>query len=185
MELLILEANERQSAAQGDYDCEIYWGCSCCGCDEWWTRRADEKNPRLETDVAFVAIEKVQRERATGRLAEVIIAALDDVRRWPTLFESIRAVASDVRHPIDMVLEDAIADVLGGPRAVCVDGNLSPSAFRRAEALYHENAFEHVAILADAVEESGCMDAEVLAHLRDGGRHYRGCWAVDAILGRR
>jgi hypothetical protein len=41
-----------------------------------------------------------------------------------------------------------------------------------------------LAVLADALEESGYADAELLAHLRSPGRHVRGCHAVDAILGR-
>jgi hypothetical protein len=32
--------------------------------------------------------------------------------------------------------------------------------------------------------EAGCGDAELLGHLRSTGPHYRGCWAVDLILGR-
>jgi hypothetical protein len=40
-------------------------------------------------------------------------------------------------------------------------------------------------VLADALEDAGMMDAEVLAHLRSGGPHVRGCWAVDATLGQK
>jgi hypothetical protein len=40
-----------------------------------------------------------------------------------------------------------------------------------------------LAVLADAVEDAGLTDAEVLGHLRSGGPHVRGCWAVDAVLG--
>jgi hypothetical protein len=39
-------------------------------------------------------------------------------------------------------------------------------------------------VLADALEDAGLTDAEVLTHLRSGGPHVRGCWALDAILGR-
>jgi hypothetical protein len=39
-------------------------------------------------------------------------------------------------------------------------------------------------VLADAIEESGHSDAELLGHLRGPGPHVRGCHAVDAILGR-
>jgi len=38
--------------------------------------------------------------------------------------------------------------------------------------------------LADALQEVGCTDSEVLAHLRSPGPHVRGCWAVDLVLGR-
>jgi hypothetical protein len=41
-----------------------------------------------------------------------------------------------------------------------------------------------LAILADALEEAGCTEAELLGHLRGPGPHVRGCWAVDLVLGR-
>ena len=31
-------------------------------------------------------------------------------------------------------------------------------------------------VLADSLEESGCIDGEVLGHLRGPGSHVRGCW---------
>jgi hypothetical protein len=40
-----------------------------------------------------------------------------------------------------------------------------------------------LAVLADALEDAGLTDAEALGHLRSGGPHVRGCWAVDALLG--
>lgn len=41
-----------------------------------------------------------------------------------------------------------------------------------------------LAILADALEEAGCTDADILGHLRGPGPHVRGCWVVDLILGK-
>ena len=41
-----------------------------------------------------------------------------------------------------------------------------------------------LAVLADAVEEAGCPEEELLAHLRSPGAHVRGCWAVDLLLSR-
>jgi hypothetical protein len=40
-----------------------------------------------------------------------------------------------------------------------------------------------LAVLADALEEAGLENQEVLQHLREQGKeHYRGCWAVDLVL---
>src|SRR5262249_10778069 len=39
-------------------------------------------------------------------------------------------------------------------------------------------------VLADALQEAGSQDAALPAHLRSPGPHVRGCWAVDALLGR-
>jgi len=41
-----------------------------------------------------------------------------------------------------------------------------------------------LAALAALLEEAGCKDPELLAHLRSAGVHVRGCWALDAILGK-
>ncbi len=38
-----------------------------------------------------------------------------------------------------------------------------------------------LAVLADALEEGGCTDAALLAHLRSPGPHVRGCFALDAV----
>jgi hypothetical protein len=43
---------------------------------------------------------------------------------------------------------------------------------------------DRLRVLADALEDAGCQDAQVLGHLRSGGGHARGCWAVDALLGK-
>jgi hypothetical protein len=42
----------------------------------------------------------------------------------------------------------------------------------------------NLVLLADALEDSGCTDTELLGHLRSPGPHVRGCWAVDLVLGK-
>ena len=39
-------------------------------------------------------------------------------------------------------------------------------------------------ILADALEEAGCDNADMLARGREPGVHVRGCWVVDLVLGK-
>jgi pSer/pThr/pTyr-binding forkhead associated (FHA) protein len=39
-------------------------------------------------------------------------------------------------------------------------------------------------VLADALEEAGCTDQDILDHLRGPGTYGRGCWVVDLILGK-
>jgi hypothetical protein len=40
-------------------------------------------------------------------------------------------------------------------------------------------------VLADALEDAGCTDDELLLHFRHQGQsHWRGCWGLDMILGR-
>src|SRR5262249_4358937 len=68
--------------------------------------------------------------------------------------------------------------------AACDPAWRTPTVRRLAEAIYDERAFDRLPILADAVEESGCTNADLLGHLRGEGPHTRGCWALDAILGK-
>jgi hypothetical protein len=58
------------------------------------------------------------------------------------------------------------------------------AAVALAAGIYDERAFDRMPILADALEEAGCDDADVLTHCRGPGPHVRGCWVVDAILGK-
>jgi hypothetical protein len=53
-----------------------------------------------------------------------------------------------------------------------------------ARSIYDGRAFDRLPLLADALEDAGCTDAEILGHLRSPGPHVRGCWAVDLILHR-
>jgi hypothetical protein len=53
-----------------------------------------------------------------------------------------------------------------------------------AQAIYAEDQFDALPILADALEEAGCQDDEVLAHCRRRGEHRRGCWLLDQLLGK-
>jgi hypothetical protein len=53
-----------------------------------------------------------------------------------------------------------------------------------AQVIYDEREFDRLPILADAVEEAGCSDAAMLAHLRGPGPHVRGCWVLDLLLGK-
>jgi hypothetical protein len=52
-----------------------------------------------------------------------------------------------------------------------------------AQAIYTDRAFDRMPILADALEDAGCSDADILAHCRQPGEHVRGCWVVDLLLG--
>jgi hypothetical protein len=57
------------------------------------------------------------------------------------------------------------------------------AAFHLAYAVAAEGRFGDLPVLADALEEAGCTDVNLLTHLRGGGPHVRGCWALDTVLG--
>lgn len=65
------------------------------------------------------------------------------------------------------------------------------TSFGTSLAAYEERSLpagtleaRRLAILADALEDAGCRDQEVLNHLRQPGEHWRGCHALDLLLGK-
>ena len=79
-----------------------------------------------------------------------------------------------------------LRDIFGNPfRPVAFDPTgRSETAVALAAGIYAERAFDRPPILADALEEAGCDDPDVLAHCRGPGPHARGCWVVDLVLGK-
>lgn len=61
---------------------------------------------------------------------------------------------------------------------------LTSTVMQLAEAIYADRAFDRLPLLADALEEAGCDNADILAHCRGPGPHVRGCWIVDLLTGR-
>jgi hypothetical protein len=53
-----------------------------------------------------------------------------------------------------------------------------------AQTIYDERKFDQKPILADALEDAGCTNTEILGHCREPGPHVRGCWVVDLLLGK-
>lgn len=54
-----------------------------------------------------------------------------------------------------------------------------------ARTIYDERRFDDMPVLADALEDAGCRDEEVLGHCRrPEAVHARGCHVVDILLGK-
>jgi len=58
------------------------------------------------------------------------------------------------------------------------------AARKVAEGIYLDRAWDDLPVLADALEEGGCAEEDLLRHLRAPGPHVRGCWVVDLVLGK-
>jgi hypothetical protein len=67
----------------------------------------------------------------------------------------------------------------------------TPTILALAQAAYDNRILpagtlelDRLAVLADALEEAGCDNADILNHCRQPGEHVRGCWVVDLTLGK-
>jgi hypothetical protein len=77
-----------------------------------------------------------------------------------------------------------IRDIFGNPfRPVTINPSwLTATVIALATSIYSEKAFDRLPILADALQDAGCENDEILNHLRQPGEHCRGCWALDLVL---
>ena len=79
-----------------------------------------------------------------------------------------------------------IRDIFGNPfRPATLDPSwLTSTVVALARGIYEERAFDRMPILADALQDAGCDNEDVLNHCRGPGPHVRGCWVVDLVLGK-
>jgi hypothetical protein len=80
---------------------------------------------------------------------------------------------------------DVLRCLFGNPfrAASAAPGWLTPTVRALASGIYDERAFDQLPILADALQDAGCDNPDVLDHCRGAVPHVRGCWVVDLLLG--
>jgi len=147
--------------ASSDSDCVVIASASC------------ESNSRL-WDTAEQAAARVTQWRTRLALGPDAYQPNNDWRRYQARF----------RSELCDVLRCLFCNPLAPPRP------LTPSlltwnegaVLKIAQTLYENRHFDELPILADALEEAGCTDREILVHLRKDGVHVRGCWVVDYLL---
>src|SRR5262245_41492025 len=99
--------------------------------------------------------------RPRARLRAGGFGYLDDTRSCPVCKEEAteQAARCGAANPVRSVAAFPLADVAGRDHPP-----IGPGCLRRARAAC-------LAVLADALEECGCSDPHVLAHLRGSGPH--------------
>jgi hypothetical protein len=61
---------------------------------------------------------------------------------------------------------------------------LTSAVVNLARAVYEDRRCRDMPILADALEDAGCSQQDVIRHCRGAAEHVKGCWVVDLLLGR-
>jgi hypothetical protein len=139
----------------------------------------------VERQAAAVAFSyPYQPERREYQRLRVIRAAADTARGW--LGRAAQRAGEAVREP--GWAAQAAREVFNPFRPLAVQTSwlawAGGTGFKLARVIYEERAFDRLPILADALEDAGCDNADILGHLRGPGPHVRGCWALDLILGK-
>jgi hypothetical protein len=109
------------------------------------------------------------------------------------------------RGTVDVKLEDSLAlgesieaaeraaqanllrDIFGNPfRPATLDPSwLTSTVLALARQMYDTRDFSAMPILADALQDAGCDNEEILNHCRGESVHVRGCWLVDSLTDRQ
>jgi hypothetical protein len=136
---------------------------ACC---RWWIDSGEAEGPDYDHD----SMDKYEVE-GCGR---------DDeqwARDWACKY---------VDGPNVLIKCALIRDIFGNPFRPVTFGPAwrTATVASLAQASYDERAFDRLPILADALEDAGCTNADILGHCRGGGEHVRGCWVVDLVLGK-
>ncbi|HEV3436425.1 MAG TPA: hypothetical protein VG122_03635 [Gemmata sp.] len=79
-----------------------------------------------------------------------------------------------------------IRDIFGNPFCpITIDPSwLTSTVVSLASQMYDSRDFSAMPILADALQDAGCDNEDVLNHCRVEGVHVRGCFVVDRLLGK-
>jgi hypothetical protein len=104
---------------------------------------------------------------------------------WFLSFAQLISNATD-----SLITKQALAlvrDIFGNPfRPVSFSPDWhSTDAVAIARTMYESRDFGAMPILADALQDAGCENEDILSHCRDTRQtHVRGCWVVDLVLGK-
>ncbi|MGL4549836.1 MAG: hypothetical protein ACRC33_01510 [Gemmataceae bacterium] len=156
-----------------------------------WAGR-DERPPLFDGPEGWSSGRADEAMTATGGSATSVVyhttrAALGAV-------EESGSSRAEARRLLCGLLRDIFTYPAGPPRRELPPAVLrwgGGTAVRLAESAYEQRLAPaglldpaRLSVLSDALEEAGCSNEVLLAHLRDRGPHVRGCWALDLVLGK-
>lgn len=126
----------------------------------------------LWCEAAELAICASLETRTVGLLVGTLLQASSDENLPPIALRRTRKYA------------DLLREMIRSPGAeLFQNGWRNETVCLLSDATHAERAYDRLPILADALEEARCDDAELLNHLRGPGPHVLGCWALDLVRG--
>jgi hypothetical protein len=180
------------------------FACACCR--GFWVAERDSRIERA-VDVAeryadgLADTVEVKEARKGAKEA----SALDRVRRDP-IYRACGSLAinEDIHRAAECCAQFApqampcwpeegaervfaiLRDIFGNPfrPATFSAAWKTDTALPLARQMYESRDFSAMPILADALQDAGCENDDVLNHCRSDGVHVRGCWVCDLVLGK-
>ena len=147
-------------------------------------------HPFAAPEAADSAVAAVEDFGEDGAVSGAFCTAATAVA-WASSTGDTPNTEAEIEERIDQTL--LLFDIFGNPfRPITINTAwLTPTVLSLAQAAYENRHLPsgildiaRLAILADALEDAGCNDSEILSHLRSAGPHVRGCFALDLLLGK-
>jgi hypothetical protein len=185
--------------------CRLF-GCACCR--RAWHLLTDERSRRavevceeFADGLADLTALRNAHQQAHDAVEENVDTSQDE--NW-TAFDAVRSnaevtayhsadlaadtlrnyVFADQREREERAQLTLLRDIFGNPfQSLSLDHSWLTSTVKKlAETIYLERTFTDVPFLADALQDAGCDNEDILDHFRQPGEHVRGCWALDLVL---
>jgi hypothetical protein len=172
---------------------ERRWRLFGCGlCREVIDKFTDKRSRRaIEVAERYADDEATQEELYNVYRNSVLNRLNPDIERAATI------VASDRPHLTAAWLDECttlswekqavlLRDIVGNPFSPLTASPewLTTTTVSIARQMYETRDFSAMPIVADALQDAGCDNDDILNHCRGPGPHVRGCWVVDLILGK-
>jgi hypothetical protein len=170
-------STDRVEGEPSEYDVLIdeeagHHDCDCLGQARWGHRHPCRHIAALLTLIATGKI-AVKRPVPTPARKQAVPVPVEKVKPSKTGHFYCRTTQA-------LLLRDVVVYPL---RPVAFNSAwVTSAASSLAQGIYEDRAFDCLPILADALEEAGCDNADILNHCRQPGAHVRGCWVVDLLL---
>jgi hypothetical protein len=142
-------------------------------------REENDAIPEMFCNAARAARALLDGDRDFGEVASAIVSACRLIARDDTSGLGSWN-AENAAHTTNL------RDIFGNPfRPVTFDPAWrTTTAVQLAQVMYDARDFAAMPILADALQDAGCENTDILDHCRGPGPHVRGCWVVDLVLGK-
>ena len=143
--------------------------------------RSHRSAERDDPDAARADLARTELAWAVAYAAAVSVTVRDVAMRLGG------EVARSLGEEFPAECRDRVRDVVGNPFApvAFLPAWRTSTALGVATEIYDTRDFTAMPILADALQDAGCDVDDVLSHCRDPhATHVRGCWVVDAVLGK-
>jgi hypothetical protein len=137
-------------------------------------------------EVEAIAVRQLRRKVHSWALQQVY-----SWKRWIAIWGAYQT-AKPVGPPVMGFFNRAryrplLADIIGpSPMTSAFSPKWrTDTALALAQQMYESRDFSAMPILADALQDAGCDDEDILNHCRNPKQvHMRGCWVVDLVLGK-